>query len=341
MALEGYACGRSAVMNVVQRVTSDMKLAPHFHALALDGVYTESAEAELVFHALPRLRSDEVADVLQTVRIRITRLLERRGLLERDDDAQLVLCGDESLADSEPPLASLARTVVGAEPPSGPERRRRMAEHALPGWPGFTVAGSLCVSEQGFSLHAATRAGAHDEGARERLVRYVLRPPLATERLELLPAPRQARGNRPLALSLSKGAASPHHRLLGSPLVARQVALADRARTDGRRAPTAPLAAARQRLRGARRRRPLAQDRAALPPPLSRRAAAPQLRPRRHALPLRRHAPAARARAGPRDPSTGSGPQDPAPSLLSLPKESRPTRLPSLPLAALRIGAAS
>ena len=51
-------------MNVVQRVASDMKLAPHFHALALDGVYCEKADGELVFHALPRLRTDEVADVL-------------------------------------------------------------------------------------------------------------------------------------------------------------------------------------------------------------------------------------------------------------------------------------
>jgi hypothetical protein len=187
MALEGVARGQSGVINVVQRVASDLKLAPHFHAISLDGVYAETAGGELVFHALPRLRTDEVADVLQTARIRITGLFERRGLLERDGDEQLALRTDDALSDSEPALARLAQTAVGTQPPAGPELRRRIAEVSLPGRPGFTVSGSLCVAEHGFSLHAATRAGAHDEAARERLLRYVLRPPLATERLRILP----------------------------------------------------------------------------------------------------------------------------------------------------------
>ena len=33
----------------------------------------------------------------------------------------------------------------------------------------------------GFSSHAATRAGADDEKGREALLKYILRPPLATE----------------------------------------------------------------------------------------------------------------------------------------------------------------
>jgi hypothetical protein len=47
--------------------------------------------------------------------------------------------------------------------------------------------GALVVQELGFNLHAASAAGAQDPAARERLVRYVLRPPLAKERLTLLP----------------------------------------------------------------------------------------------------------------------------------------------------------
>ncbi|XXY22155.1 transposase [Sorangium sp. So ce216] len=37
---------------------------------------------------------------------------------------------------------------------------------------------------RGFTLHAATRAGAHHAAAREALLRYVLRPPIAKERVE-------------------------------------------------------------------------------------------------------------------------------------------------------------
>ena len=43
----------------------------------------------------------------------------------------------------------------------------------------------LCVSLDGFTLHAATRAGGADAEGREALLRYVLRPPLAQERVVL------------------------------------------------------------------------------------------------------------------------------------------------------------
>jgi Putative transposase len=43
------------------------------------------------------------------------------------------------------------------------------------------------VREAGFSLHAATRAGPADEQGRQALLKYILRPPLASERL--LPGP--------------------------------------------------------------------------------------------------------------------------------------------------------
>ena len=45
----------------------------------------------------------------------------------------------------------------------------------------------LCASLDGFTLHPATRAGALHPAGREALLRYVLRPPVAQERVELRP----------------------------------------------------------------------------------------------------------------------------------------------------------
>jgi hypothetical protein len=70
---------------------------------------------------------------------------------------------------------------------SGPELRRRPEPVALRGHPGVEVTAPLSVTEFGFSLHAATHAGAEDASGREALCKYVLRPPLAQERLSLLP----------------------------------------------------------------------------------------------------------------------------------------------------------
>lgn len=41
----------------------------------------------------------------------------------------------------------------------------------------------LCVVIDGFSLHAATRAGALDAHGREALLKYVRRPPIVQERV--------------------------------------------------------------------------------------------------------------------------------------------------------------
>ena len=44
---------------------------------------------------------------------------------------------------------------------------------------------SLCAFVDGFSLHAATFVPTHDRAALERLLRYILRPAIAAERVSL------------------------------------------------------------------------------------------------------------------------------------------------------------
>ena len=43
----------------------------------------------------------------------------------------------------------------------------------------------MCIEDQGFSLHAATRTGAEDAQGRENLLKYILRPPIAQEHVTL------------------------------------------------------------------------------------------------------------------------------------------------------------
>jgi hypothetical protein len=46
--------------------------------------------------------------------------------------------------------------------------------------------GTLCAQEHGFNLQAATRVAANDKQGRLTLCRYILRPPLANDRLKIL-----------------------------------------------------------------------------------------------------------------------------------------------------------
>jgi len=175
---EGSPKGRSGAVTVVQRTSSDLKLNPHLHGVFLDGVFVPDSEGKPTFRALPRLSTSDVADVLVEVRVRLVRYFQRRGVIA-SEAANL----EDAFAASEPALSQIAAAAVTGLPPAGPELRRRPVAIELRGRPGIVVTAPLCVAEMGFSLHAATRAGALDERGRDALIRYVLRPPLATERL--------------------------------------------------------------------------------------------------------------------------------------------------------------
>ena len=51
--------------------------------------------------------------------------------------------------------------------------------------PGTPSRRSLCAFVDGFSLHAATFVPPHDRAALERLLRYILRPAIAADRVSL------------------------------------------------------------------------------------------------------------------------------------------------------------
>ncbi len=70
IAALGIAGGKSGAVTAVQRVSSDLRLNPHFHTLTLDGVFIENEAGELAFHPLPALTNADVADILQIARTR-------------------------------------------------------------------------------------------------------------------------------------------------------------------------------------------------------------------------------------------------------------------------------
>jgi len=124
-------------------------------------------------------------DVLQVARVRILRYLARRGVVRLLPEALEI---QDELAERDPVLAQLAAAAVSGLPPAGPEQRcRPPVRLSCTESAGPVPTGALVVQEMGFNLHAASVAGAEDVPARERLVRYLLRPPLSKERLTLLP----------------------------------------------------------------------------------------------------------------------------------------------------------
>jgi Putative transposase len=155
----------------------------HFHTLALDGVFVRSLAGGLVFHAACGPSEAEVAQVLATIRLRVGRLLRRRGLEPGEDCTG----PEDPVAEASAALASLVgasvqgRVALGAR--VGAQVRRLGG-----GWPPATMGtrGPRHAHLDGFDLHANVWVGPNDRARLEQLCRYVLRPALAEDRLRRL-----------------------------------------------------------------------------------------------------------------------------------------------------------
>lgn len=176
--------GRNAkggAVTFVQRFGDALNLNVHFHALALDGVYSETEDGALLFHPAGPPSDDEVAHVVERVARRI------KGLLARRAEA-----GDfETEPEADDILPALYGAAVAGRALSGP--RAGLKAVRLCGVEGHVNEEDepdtprCCAEADGFGLHAGTALPAYDREGVEHLLRYMCRPPVALDRLERLP----------------------------------------------------------------------------------------------------------------------------------------------------------
>ncbi|HEX9810115.1 MAG TPA: transposase, partial [Alphaproteobacteria bacterium] len=176
-AEQGRPGAKSGAVTAVQRTSSDLRLNPHLHMIALDGAWREDG-GELGWEGLGHLRTSEVGEVLERLVRRMERHLHRSGQLRPSEDEA------EAGGEGDPEGNLAASAVWGQAPPAGPQWVSRLAPLEPQ---ALAYDKPRCASLDGFTLHAATRAGALDPAGREARLRYVLRPPVAQERVEQRP----------------------------------------------------------------------------------------------------------------------------------------------------------
>ena len=176
----GHMAGETGGVTVIQRFGSACELNVHFHSLLLDGVVVLSDAPDddtLRFRSVRPPSDDELRALCTDIEQRVRRLLVSRGLWEDDDEGgqPLALDGDpEPLGDL---FAASVRQRKGTGPHVGARvtRLRRAAPRASSGRHKARVSG--------FDLHAGVTVGKKRRDRREELCRYLLRPPLAADRL--------------------------------------------------------------------------------------------------------------------------------------------------------------
>ena len=169
-------------MVVIRRFGGSLNLNVHVHALVLDGVFARDGDGGLTFHHARPLTGLDVDEVLATVEARVGALLDRRGFGAGHAEG----AESDAWADDQPVLAGLAATAVQGTVALGSRRGERVGRRGsgseAPDAPGVD---GCRARANGFDLHAGLVVPAGHRARLERVCRYVLRPPVAEERVHL------------------------------------------------------------------------------------------------------------------------------------------------------------
>ena len=141
------------------------------------------------FYPLRAPDDPDVAAVAETTSRRTQALLTKKGIGASSDEGE----DEDPLMRDTPWLAGLYAHGVRGRIATGPNAGKRVttwggsgeAEEPEPSAP-------RCANVDGFSVHANVSLPAHRRQKLENLCRYMLRPPLAVERLERLSGGRLA-----------------------------------------------------------------------------------------------------------------------------------------------------
>ena len=176
--------GHTGAVTLIQRFGSALNLNVHLHMIFVDGAYRSDGTAPPVFHPVPPPATADLQALVQRIAERLGRMLERRGLIERDAE-NAWLSGDSGEVGALDDLIGHSITYrIAVGPRAGQKVFTLQSVAAQP----EREARHGAAEAGGFSLHAGLDIQPGERAKLERLCRYVSRPPVATERLALTPS---------------------------------------------------------------------------------------------------------------------------------------------------------
>lgn len=126
-AEQGVHDGRTGSIVATQLCDSALRVSPHFHAIVLDGVFTDLGAGRTPrFCPIDPPTDEDVARLVRTIRNRVRTLLQRHGLLA--DDLEPEDHHEPSVLDLCQAAAVQGRIALGPNAGSHPGRMRRCPE---------------------------------------------------------------------------------------------------------------------------------------------------------------------------------------------------------------------
>ena len=172
------AGAKTGSVTFLQQFGGSLNLNIHFHTLYSDGVWTFNQE-KASFCSLPPPSQVELDNLLKTIAQRTVKLLEKRGLIVKDEGSEhkFLNLKDTQAIDSIHSSSITYRIALG--------KYRGQKALTLRTRPTLSKPKPYLAEYSGFSLHAGVFCPAHNRKKLEHLCRYISRPSLSEQRLSL------------------------------------------------------------------------------------------------------------------------------------------------------------
>jgi ribosomal protein S27E len=173
---------KPGAVTLIQRFGGSLNLNVHYHMIFLEGGYYESPHGPRFWWIDPPT-DEEIQKLVKTLAHRVIRFLKKKGYFQ--DDHEQAVPEEETI--QEDLLPELQAASVRSRVAMGERRGQRVRRLGalMPGDFQSELKGPLCAATQGFSLHAATYCAPYQRGKLEKLCRYIARPAVSDERLQM------------------------------------------------------------------------------------------------------------------------------------------------------------
>jgi hypothetical protein len=172
-------------VTLIQRFGGSLNLNVHYHMLFLEGGYFQARKGPKFWRS-GSPSDEDIQALVVTIAKRVIRFLKKKGYFQDDVDSAVP---DADLAQEsllpELQAASIQSRIAMGERKGGHVRRLGTVDmdQLKP-----ERTSHLCAQVAGFSLHAAVYCKPWERAKLEMLCRYITRPAVAEERLELKPS---------------------------------------------------------------------------------------------------------------------------------------------------------
>ena len=179
LGLPSVTWAHPGAVSVLQRWDSALRLDPHPHTLAIDGVYVQSpSSSRPEFFMLPEPSQDDLYDLATRISRKVEKVLEKHGR----DDVHSSSEQEQTVLGTCMSASAQGMDLLGDRP-----GRPTQCLRVVPPVPPTHAKPLPLVDVDGFNIHAARTVHEHDRNGLLRLARYIARPPIANERLHIEP----------------------------------------------------------------------------------------------------------------------------------------------------------